>query len=77
MDIPEYWWPFLYQYGVGLVIFVVGVGLILRYKGCDLSRRQDRFWFGVLLAGFVGYMGMHLVWYWAALHVLPPVGGWG
>ena len=23
--IPEYWWPYLYQYGVGAVIFTIGM----------------------------------------------------
>jgi hypothetical protein len=69
--LPEYWWPFLYQYGVGAVIFLVGLSLILGYKSCILSRRQDRFWFGVLLVGFLWYAGIHLTWHFLALYVLP------
>ena len=71
MDIPEYWWPYLYQYGVGLIIFLVGLALILGYKSCVLSRKQDRFWFGVLLFGFIWYAGIHLVWYLFAIYALP------
>ncbi len=73
--VPEYWWPYLYQYGVGLVIFVTGLVLILRYKSCVLSRQQDRFWFGVLLFGFVWYAGIHLLWYLAAIFIMPDAAG--
>jgi hypothetical protein len=75
--IPEYWWPYVYQYGVGLVVFVTGMTLILKYKSCVLARRQDRFWFGVLIFGFIWYAGLHLLWYLAALFILPPDGGGG
>ena len=69
--IPEYWWPYLYQYGIGAVIFLIGLYLIIRHRACVLSRKQDRFWFGVLLAGFAWYAGWHLLWYLAAIYVLP------
>ena len=71
-DIDWPWWPYLYQYGVGLVVFLIGVTLILKYRACDFSRRNDRFWFGVLIFGFIWYAGIHLAWYLAALYVLPP-----
>ena len=61
VSVPEYWWPYLYQYGVGLAIFVIGLILIIKYKACVLSRSQDRFWFGVLIFGFIWYAGMHLI----------------
>ena len=75
MSIPEYWWPYLYQYGVGLVIFLIGLFIILRYRSCVLSRQNDRFWFGVLIFGFVWYAGIHFFWYLAALKIMPDAGG--
>ena len=75
--VPEYWWPYVYQYGVGLIIFLIGLWLILGYKSCVLSRRQDRFWFGVLIFGFLWYAGIHLLWYLAAIHINPSVGQGG
>jgi hypothetical protein len=75
VSVPEYWWPYLYQYGVGLVVFVTGLTLILRYKACNLARQKDRFWFGVLLFGFCWYAGIHLLWYLAAIFVMPEVTG--
>ncbi|MCK4873197.1 MAG: hypothetical protein KAS72_10765 [Phycisphaerales bacterium] len=71
MGIPEYWWPYLYQYGIGLVIFLIGMFIILRSKSCNLSRRNDRFWFGVLIFGFIWYAGIHLCWYLAAIYIMP------
>jgi phage shock protein PspC (stress-responsive transcriptional regulator) len=57
---------------------VIGLALIIGYKSCVLSRRQDRFWFGVLLFGFCWYAGIHLLWYLAAIFIMPnPNGGSG
>lgn len=75
MNVPEYWWPYLYQYGVGLIIFCIGLALILGYKSCNLKRQSDRFWFGVLIFGFLWYSGIHLLWYLAALYVMPAGSG--
>ena len=75
MNVPEYWWPFIYQYGVGLLIFCIGLFLIIRFKACDLSRRDHRFWLGVLIGGFLWYAGMHFFWYMAALYIMPASGG--
>jgi hypothetical protein len=78
VNIPEYWWPYLYQYGVGLAIFLTGLWIILRYKSCVLSRQSDRFWFGVLIFGFIWYAGIHFLWYMAAMYIMPaPSGGAG
>ena len=70
--IPEYWWPYLYQYGVGGAIFIVGLIIILKTGACRLSRKQDRFWFTVLVLGFFWYAGGHFLWYEAAIHFPPP-----
>ena len=75
MTIPEYWWPYIYQYGVGLIIFLIGLIIILRTGSCVLSRKNDRFWFGVLLFGFVWYAGIHLLWYLAAIFIMPESAG--
>lgn len=69
------WLPYLYQYGVGLIVFVLGLVLILRYKSCNLARPDDRFWFGVLIFGFVWYAGIHFLWYLAAIYILPAAEG--
>jgi hypothetical protein len=56
---------------VGAVIFLVGLWLIIRHRSCVLGRRQDRFWFAVLIFGFCWYAGLHLVWYLAAIYIHP------
>lgn len=71
MEIPRIWWPLLYQYGVGGLIFVIGLVIILRSGACRLERVQDRRWFAVLLGGFAWYLAIHVSWYLAALYVLP------
>jgi hypothetical protein len=73
--IPEYWWPFLYQYGVGLIIFLIGLAMILGYRSCVLTRKHDRFWFGVLIFGFLWYVSIHLAWYLAAIYIMPEATG--
>jgi hypothetical protein len=75
--VPEYWWPYLYQYSVGGIVFLVGLFLILRSGSCTLSRRQDRFWFGVLIFGFLWYAGLHFAWYMAGLYWNPVVAAAG
>jgi len=64
---PEYWWPYLYQYGIGAIIFVIGIWLIIKRGSCVLTRKQDRFWLGVLIVGFLWYAGIHLTWYLAGI----------
>ena len=68
------WTSYLYQYGFGLVFFVVGLCVILGSGACKLGRGRDTFWFGVLLAGFVGFATLHAVWIVAAQQV-PYLGG--
>lgn len=76
MKMPEYWWPYLYQYAIGAIIFCIGLFIIIRQRSCVLSRRQDRFWFGVLVGGFLWYAGIHLTWYLTAIYCMPdPDGG--
>ena len=69
--IPEYWWPYIYQYGIGAVIFTVGLFIIIKNRSCVPARRQDRFWLCVLIGGFLWYAGIHLVWYLAAIYIMP------
>ncbi|MGE3182460.1 MAG: hypothetical protein AB7N71_12580 [Phycisphaerae bacterium] len=75
MSAESIWLPYIYQYGVGGVIFIIGLIVIIRSGACNFARKQDRFWFGVLIAGFLYYAGVHLIWYWAALNVYPAGGG--
>ena len=68
------WTSYLYQYGFGLIFFLIGLWLILKSGACKLGRGRDTFWFGVLLAGFVGFATLHAVWIVLAQRV-PYLGG--
>jgi len=68
------WTSYLYQYGFGLVFFAIGIRLILRTGACRPGRGRDRFWLGVLLAGFVFFAGAHALWILLAQRV-PYLGG--
>lgn len=61
------WTSYLYQYGFGLVVFLIGIILILRSGACRFGRGHDTFWFGVLIVGFLVFSIGHAVWIWAAL----------
>ena len=55
------WAAFLYQYGLGGLVFGVGLLIIRRSGACDFDRPGDRFWFGVLIFGYVWYALMHAI----------------
>lgn len=61
------WLPYIYQYGLGGVIFVIGLWITLK-SGCfDPARPKHRKWLVVLILGFVWYMVLHGAMTWAAL----------
>ena len=66
-----YFDPLLYQYGVGGAFFLIGLWIIVKRKACVLARPQDRFWFGVLVVGFLFYFVIHVLWYLAAIYLVP------
>ena len=53
------WLPYIYQYGLGAVIFVVGLVITLKTGSFDIKRKVHRRWLGVLLFGFVWYATLH------------------
>ncbi len=62
-------WPsYFYLYGNGLIVFLIGVLIILRYRACQLGRGRDTFWFIVLFVGYLFFASLHAIWIWAALH---------
>jgi len=68
------WTSYFYQYGLGLLTFLVGIGVILRSGACRPGRGRDGFWLGVLFAGFCFFAALHAVWIVAA-RSLPYLGG--
>lgn len=63
------WTSYLYQYGLGLGFFLIGLYVILHSGACRLGRGHDTFWFGVLIAGFLFFAVVHALWIVAALHI--------
>lgn len=68
------WTSYLYQYGMGLVTFLVGIGIILKTGACVPGRGRDRFWLIILFAGFVFFAVLHALWIVLAL-TIPYRGG--
>jgi hypothetical protein len=68
------WTSYLYQYGFGLVFFLMGIYLILRSGACKPGRGRDSFWLGVLFAGFIFFAAGHALWIVAAQSI-PYLGG--
>ena len=68
------WTSYLYQYGFGLVFFLIGIYIILRSGACQPGRGRDSFWLKILFAGFVFFASVHALWIVAALN-MPYLGG--
>jgi hypothetical protein len=68
------WTSYLYQYGFGLIFFLVGITIILKAGACRPGRGRDTFWLGVLFSGFVFFAAVHALWILASLNI-PYLGG--
>ena len=56
------WIPWLYQYGVGGLIFFATITLAIRSRALRLADRADRRLLAVLLAGFFMFLAIHGLW---------------
>jgi len=70
MDFTHTWLPFIYLYGFGGVLFILGVIITLKAGSFNLKRKAHKKWMWVLLFGFVWYMMMHALLIWAALEMI-------
>jgi hypothetical protein len=50
---------YLYHYGLGGILFLIGMLLAWRSGALDLKTKQGRTWFFVLILGLVLYMAGH------------------
>jgi len=56
-------WPqVIYQYTVGGIFFVVTLALCLGLGAVDLKNRSDKKAVIYLIAGFLGYLTLHVAW---------------
>ena len=61
MDFLRVWAPYVYLYGAGGILFVVGLVMVLRSEAFDRKRASHRRWLVILLVGFVFYASLHLM----------------
>ncbi len=59
LDFSRTWLPFIYLYGVGGIIFILGMVLVLRSRSLNLKRRYHRIWLFILFLGFAWYVVLH------------------
>jgi len=62
------WLPFIYLYGVGGIFFVIGIIITKKSGAMNLNSKKHRFWFKILLFGFIYYMALHFFLTIAALY---------
>jgi hypothetical protein len=52
--------PIIYQYGIGGIVFVLGLVLATKSGTLDLKTRRGKRWFAMLVGGFVLYLCVHI-----------------
>ncbi len=67
LDFSRTWLPYLYLYGFGGGIFIVGMIIILRSRSLKQERVRHNTWLHVLIFGFLYYMGIHGIFTFLAL----------
>ena len=67
LDFSRTWLPYLYLYGVGGGIFLIGMYIILRSRSLKPERIRHREWYHILVFGLLYYMGIHGLFTFAAL----------
>lgn len=68
------WTSYFYLYGFGVLYTGSGVVLALKSGACNLSRPHDRFWFKMIILGFLYFATLHGVWIYLAQSI-PYLGG--
>jgi len=59
MDFYRTWLPFIYLYGIGGIVFIVGLFLILRTNALRPSYLRHKKWLWLLIYGFFFWAGLH------------------
>ena len=67
LDFSRTWLPYLYLYGVGGAIFMIGIYIIIRSNSLNLDRIRHKEWYHILVFGLFYYMGIHGLFTFAAL----------
>jgi uncharacterized membrane protein HdeD (DUF308 family) len=67
LDFSRTWIPYIYLYGVGGGIFLIGMFIILRSKSLKIERVRHKKWYHILIFGILYYMGIHALFTCAAV----------
>ena len=61
--------PIVYQFGIGGILFVVGLTLAIRARALDLKTRSGKRWLALLIGGFIFYLCLHVFFQFIAPHI--------
>ena len=53
------WLPFMYQYGLGGLLFIAGIIITIRSGSLNLNKTSHWRWFWTLIFGLAWYMCIH------------------
>ena len=67
LDFSRTWIPYIYLYGVGGGIFLIGMFIIFRSRSLKLEIVRHKEWYKILIFGFFYYMGIHALFPFAAV----------
>ncbi|MBU0528374.1 hypothetical protein KKF86_01275 [bacterium] len=70
MPFSHAWLPYIYLYGVGGLLFAIGLIVTIKSGSLDLKRQHHKNWLLILIFGFIWFMVMHALWNLAALEIL-------
>lgn len=63
------WTNYFYLYGFGTIYSGSGLLLVLKTGACNLSRPRDRFWFKLVVGGFLYFAALHAFWIYLSLSI--------
>ena len=53
------WLPFMYQYGLGGLLFIAGIIITIKSGSLNLNKTSHWRWFWTLIFGLAWYMSLH------------------
>lgn len=63
------WTSYLYMYGLGFVVFLIGMVIIRSSGSLVLGRGRDSHWYKYLLGGFIFFAALHGIWIYLSLTI--------
>jgi hypothetical protein len=55
----DVWLSFFYLYGVGGIIFFIGIRIIRKTGALNLKLKRHRFWYRVMIFGYFYFVAIH------------------